>query len=172
MKRNFGAPMRLAALVAGAMLAIPASAQGTAGSTDMAPSAQAPAIARRDTGIDDSGWYAREVQACRAGRTQQDLDTCLEEARNAQADRRHGVLARQGEDFTSNALARCEPLRGDDRVACEARVMGFGSTSGSIAGGGVLREVETVVVPAGTDAVRIRAQTPNPVVIVVPARSR
>lgn len=154
------------------MLAIPAVAQWTPSARDMPPSAHSSSIERRDTGIDASGDYRREVEACRTGRTQQVLQTCLEEARNAHADRQRGELARQGENLTANALARCQPLRGENRMACEARVMGFGSTSGSVAGGGVLREVETVVVPSGADAVRIRPQTPNPVVVVVPAPAR
>jgi hypothetical protein len=38
--------------------------------------------------------------------------------------------------------------------------------SGSVAGGGVLREVETVVMPPGTDSITVDAKTPDPVVLV------
>lgn len=104
-------------------------------------------VATGTTGIDASGSFAQERAACLSGRTQQDRATCLREAQNAQADKRRGALDNAG-NFEANALARCSALSGDDKAACEARVQGFGSTSGSVAGGGVLREVETVVTPA------------------------
>ena len=63
-------------------------------------------------------------------------------------------------------MARCEPLAGEDKAACEARVMGYGSTSGSVAGGGVLREVETVVMPPGAEQITIEPKTSDPVVLV------
>lgn len=40
-------------------------------------------------------------------------------------------------------------------AACAARVTGFASTSGSVAGGGLLREVETVVLPADATTIRV-----------------
>jgi hypothetical protein len=48
------------------------------------------------TGIDATGSYQSEVQACMSGNTQQDRSTCLTEARNAQADKKRGVLDTQG----------------------------------------------------------------------------
>lgn len=120
-----------------------------------------------DTGIDNSGNYDREVQACNNGQTQEARDTCLREARNARADKQKRDLDAVGnKDLRANALARCEPLSGEDKAACQARVMGYGEKSGSVAGGGVLREVETVVVPPGQTQVTIEPKTPNPVVLV------
>jgi hypothetical protein len=119
------------------------------------------------TGIDASGSYQHEVQSCLSGRTQEDQATCLREARNAQAERRRGDLDVAGQSqYQANAMQRCNALNGEDKAACQARMMGYGETSGSVAGGGVLREVETVVVPPGADSVRIQPQTPDPVVIV------
>jgi hypothetical protein len=117
------------------------------------------------TGIDSSGSYQQEVQACMTGRTQQDQATCLKEARNAQADKKRGVLDNANGQFQSNAVARCDVQTGEDRAACRARMMGFGSTEGSVAGGGVLREVETVVLPAGQSSVTIEPKTSDPVVL-------
>ena len=57
-------------------------------------------------------------------------------------------------------------LSGEDQAACQARVMGYGSTTGSVAAGGVLREVETVVLPAGATSVTIEPKTADPVVLV------
>lgn len=125
------------------------------------------------TGIDASGNYQSEVQACIAGRTHQDRDTCLHEARNARAEKQRGALDQRSR-LEANAIARCESLAGEEKAACEARVMGYGSTSGSVAGGGVLREVETVVMPPGQSEVTIQPKTSDPVVLVpvAPAPSR
>lgn len=121
------------------------------------------------TGIDASGSYQKEVNACMTGRTQQDQATCLREAQNAQADKKRGVLDNAGGAYDANAAARCEVLTGEEKAACQARVVGFGSTTGSVAAGGVLREVETVVVPAGATSVTIEPKTSDPV-ILIPAR--
>jgi hypothetical protein len=123
-------------------------------------------VATGTTGIDASGSYQHEVQSCLAGKTQQDQATCLREARNAQADKRRGVLDNAGGNFQANATTRCDVLTGEDKAACQARVMGYGNTSGSVAAGGVLREVETVVLPAGATSVTIEPKTAEPVVLV------
>jgi hypothetical protein len=123
-------------------------------------------VASGTTGIDASGSYQQEVNACMTGKTQQDQATCLLEARNAQADKKRGVLDNAGAQFEANATARCNVLNGEDKAACTARVMGYGSTSGSVAAGGVLREVETVVMPAGQTSVVIEPKTADPVVLV------
>jgi hypothetical protein len=117
------------------------------------------------TGIDASGSTAAERAACMSGRTQQDQATCLEEARNAAADKKKGELTTQG-PVGVNALTRCEPLSGQDRAACEARILGYGSTSGSVAGGGVIRQVETVVLPKDQANVIIEPKTAAPVILV------
>ena len=123
-------------------------------------------VATGTTGIDASGNYQQEVNACMTGKTQQDRDTCLREARNAQADKKRGVLDNAVASFESNAVARCDVLIGEDKAACQARMMGYGSTSGSVAGGGLLREVETVVMPPGDSSVTIEPKTADPVVLV------
>jgi hypothetical protein len=131
-----------------------------------AVTAAAAQVVSGNTGIDASGIYQHEVQSCLSGRTQEDQATCLREARNAQAERQRGDLRVPGAQYQANAMQRCNALAGEDRAACQARMMGYGETSGSVAGGGVLREVETVVVPAGADSVTIQPQTSAPVVIV------
>jgi len=131
-----------------------------------AAAAQVAGAAPGTSGIDDSGNFRSEVQACKSGETQQDRSTCLQEARNAQAARKQGALVHPHEDYQANALARCDVFKGEDKAACEARVMGYGSASGSVAGGGVLRQVETVVVPPGQEEVTIEPKTSDPVVLV------
>jgi hypothetical protein len=140
-----------------------------AGGGDLEPSADSAAITRRQTSIDRSGDFRNELQACRSGASQQGLATCLEEARNAAAARKHGELELRGENYLANALRRCEPFAGEDRAACEARVMGFGRSSGSVADGGVLRWVETVVLPRGQHEMTFVPKT-SETVVVVPVR--
>jgi hypothetical protein len=123
-------------------------------------------VATGTTGIDASGNYQQEVNACMTGKSQEDRDTCLREARNAQADKKRGVLDHAGTNFESNAVARCDVFKGEDKSACQARVMGYGKTSGSVAGGGVLREVETVVMPPGNSSMTIEPKTSDPVVLL------
>ena len=123
-------------------------------------------VATGTTGIDASGSYQQEVNACMTGKTQQDQATCLLEARNAQADKKRGVLDNAGAQFDSNAASRCSVLSGEEQAACQARVLGYGNTSGSVAAGGVLREVETVVLPAGSTSVTIEPKTADPVLLV------
>jgi len=116
--------------------------------------------------LDASGSYQSEVQACKSGKTAEDQATCLKEARNAQADRKRGVLDNANGQFEANARARCGSLAGEDKSACEARMMGYGTVSGTVAGGGLLREVETVVMPPGQDSVTVDPKTKDPVVLV------
>jgi hypothetical protein len=126
-------------------------------------------VATGTTGIDGSGSYQQEANACMTGKTQQDRETCLKEARNAQADKKRGVLDNAGAQFDANAAARCDVLAGEEKAACQARMVGYGNTTGSVAGGGVLREVETVVMPPGASSVTIQPKTAEPV-ILVPAK--
>lgn len=75
------------------------------------------------------------------------------------------MLDNSGAKFESNASARCDVLMGEEKAACQARVMGYGSVTGSVAGGGLLREVETVVMPSGASSVTIEPKTADPVVL-------
>ena len=115
--------------------------------------------------IDTSGNYQSEVQSCMQGKTGQAQADCLKEARNAQADKKRGILD-SGANYQANARARCSVLNGEDRAACEARMMGYGTVTGSVAGGGVIREVETVVMPPGQSSITVDPKTADPVVLV------
>jgi hypothetical protein len=112
--------------------------------------------------IDSSGRYSSEVQACMSGKTQQSQADCLKEARNAQGDKRRGLL----EDYAKNTMARCEVLQGEERAACQARMMGYGNVDGTVAGGGLVREVETVTLPRGESSVTVEPRTQDPVVLL------
>jgi hypothetical protein len=119
-------------------------------------------------GIDNSGSYRSEVAACMSGQTQQDRETCLKEARNAAAEKNRGRL----ENYQEMALARCDVHAiSEDRAACRARMMGRGDVDGTVAGGGLIREVETVVMPEGQASVTIQPQTSDPVLLVPNTRT-
>ena len=94
------------------------------------------------------------MAACKSGRTQQDRETCLKEVKNANAAKRAGKIDNSGGQFRANALMRCNALMGEDKLACEARVIGYGNAEGSVAGGGVITGVETVVIPKNAKTVR------------------
>jgi preprotein translocase subunit SecF len=121
------------------------------------------------TGIDSTGSYQSEVQACMSGQTQQSREDCIKEARNAQADKSRGVLENSG-PTAANAMGRCDVhAGGEDQAACRARIMGMGNVQGSVAGGGLIREVETVVMPAGQSSVTVQPQTNSDPVVLVPS---
>lgn len=89
--------------------------------------------------------YQQDVAACNSGQSNQDRNTCLLEARNALAEARRGGLNDAAGQYQQNALQRCGALKGDDRIACEARMRGEGRSEGSVSGGGILRESVTIV---------------------------
>ncbi len=75
-------------------------------------------------------------------------DPSVREAQAARQEAKRGRL--QDEDtaqFERNRRARCEYLPAEDRDYCLRRMNGEGTVSGSVEGGGVLRELR-VTVPA------------------------
>ena len=76
-------------------------------------------------------------------------DPALREAGAAKQEARQGILARSDNpaEFEHNRLARCDKHQGEDRDYCIRRMNGEGSVSGSVEGGGLLRELR-VQVPA------------------------
>ena len=86
----------------------------------------------------------RDRAACDG--VQQDREACRREAGAAKQESQRGGLT-PGDQAEQNALARCQLLQpAADRADCEARVRGAAtSTSGSVMGGGVIRETVTPV---------------------------
>lgn len=130
----------------------------------VAATAQVSAVG--NTGIDNSGNYQQERAWCMANTSGEEQTTCLKNSGAAQAEKRRGTLDNNGGDFNANAMQRCTVLTGEDRAACQARVAGLGSASGSVQGGGVIKQVETVVLPPGQTSVTIEPKTANPVLLV------
>ncbi len=64
-------------------------------------------------------------------------------AQHEAAAARGSKFAQQNdEQYLRNALARCERLSGGYKQACEDRVRGGGTSTGSVEGGGIVRESE------------------------------
>jgi hypothetical protein len=92
--------------------------------------------------------YQEDLAECEAQKATQDLASCRLEARNALADAKRNLLNDTTANlFEKNQFKRCRVFKGDDREACEARVRGDGSSTGSVQSGGILREVVRPVVP-------------------------
>ncbi len=90
--------------------------------------------------------YQRERAYCLSGQSQQDRATCLKEATNAYGEARRGALGNGGgANYSQNAIERCRAQPPSDQEACVQRIMGAGSTQGSVKGGGLISETETRV---------------------------
>ena len=98
-----------------------------------APRAESPAAAL----------YRQERAVCLSDRSNQDRATCLQEAKAAYGEARRGGLDTDAAPLADNVRRRCDPLPDEQRQACHARMHGQGSTSGSAATGGILRELST-----------------------------
>lgn len=98
--------------------------------------------------------YQQEKAACLNGQSHQDRATCLKEAGAALAESRTRQPIPAQANYEQHALIRCDALPGDDRAACQRRIQGEGSTSGSVEGGGLIRTIVTPVAsdPAASDA--------------------
>ena len=93
--------------------------------------------------------YQQDLAECEAQQATQDLAACRLEARNALAEAKRNLLSDTTANlFEKNQFKRCRVFKGDDREACEARVRGDGSSTGSVQSGGILREVVRPVVPS------------------------
>ena len=121
----------------GALLALAAALVATLGS--------APALATdKARTLSAQAQYRRDVAACRTPQRGLDHDDCLSEASTALAGALPPTVDPDPGRYARNALKRCEPLAEPDRSDCVARMQGQGTTSGSVAGGGIYRELVTV----------------------------
>lgn len=89
--------------------------------------------------------YAHDRAACLSSSTAETRETCLKEAGAARAEARKGKLSDPDQaTLKANALRRCEAVQPADRHACEEMALGGGTVSGSVEGGGVLRQYVTI----------------------------
>ncbi len=103
------------------------------------------AMAATDMG-DANARYQAERAVCTSGQSNQSRATCLREAGAALQEAKRGHLRDDPATDSQNALLRCNALPPADKDACQRRVNGEGTTSGSVLEGGELHEL-TVTVP-------------------------
>ena len=91
--------------------------------------------------------YQQDRANCLAGKTAESQKTCLREAAAAlQSSRAHDLKSASPAQIAANERKRCEALSGDDKTDCLKRAANIDTTvSGSVAGGGELKETVTVV---------------------------
>ena len=92
--------------------------------------------------------YLQERAMCDSGQSHQDRATCLREAGAAYDQARRGGLDDGRAQYQLNALVRCNALPPEERDACRARMQGQGVTRGSVAEGGIYRELVIREVPS------------------------
>ena len=87
--------------------------------------------------------YQRDRAACMSGQTSQDRATCLREAGAALQEAKRGNLHDGQAEFERNRMLRCEKQPPQDREECVRRMSSEARVSGSVEGGGILRELRT-----------------------------
>lgn len=92
--------------------------------------------------------YRHDLAVCNSGQSNQSVTTCRREAGSALAEAKKGHLDGVPDQYQRNALRRCESHSGEDRQACEARILGQGDVSSGAQAGGLLRKSITVTTPA------------------------
>ena len=92
--------------------------------------------------------YEQEREKCMTNNTQDSVATCLREANNALDASRKGALSNPGPAANGNATQRCSAFAtAAEQTECLRRLQA--PVSGSVSGGGVLREsTTTTIVPA------------------------
>jgi hypothetical protein len=88
--------------------------------------------------------YQQDRAACISGHSGAERAPCLREAGAALQEARRGGLDDRQAQFEQNRLLRCDRQPPADRPDCLRRMSGEGSTSGSVEGGGIYRELVTV----------------------------
>ena len=89
--------------------------------------------------------YQQDRAFCNSGQSAQDRQTCLREAGAAAQEGPKGNLTDAPE---ANRFARCEYHKDpNDREYCIRRMKGEGTVSGSVEGGGVMRELRVITRP-------------------------
>ena len=95
------------------------------------------------TGLSPQARYQQDRARCAAIPGHDQRANCLSEASTRYARSLPPVPGEATALLEANAFKRCEPLPEPDRRDCVARMKGEGTTSGSVATGGIYRELVT-----------------------------
>ncbi len=90
--------------------------------------------------------YQKEAGKCMALRQLDERATCLDAAFGRLLNAQPTPKEEHAGALQANALKRCEPLPEALRKDCVARMSGLGTQSGSVAEGGIYRELVTLEV--------------------------
>lgn len=94
--------------------------------------------------------YLQERAACLSGRSHQPQEVCLREAGAAYAEARRGRPGYEDPDrLAANRLASCAVRPAEEKQMCERMARGEGTVTGSVEGGGFVREIRIVVEDPG-----------------------
>lgn len=112
--------------------------------------------------------YQQDRAACLSDQSQHERISCLREAGAVRAEARAGrsVPSASAAALARNALQRCTDLPRENQMVCERMVIGEGKASGSVAGGGMIRELVTEVPaapPMESVAPAVMITAPGPV---------
>lgn len=140
----------------------------------LAPLAQADNAAKKPAPNMNSAVAQQERERCLSGQSGQDQATCLREVGAARQAEKNGQLNESNERFNRNAMERCKSLPADEAKDCRDRVMGEGKVSGSVKGGGVLKETTTIEVKpmATTPATPSSTSTDTQTMVPAPAPTK
>lgn len=89
--------------------------------------------------------YEQDRAACMRSDSQHERTSCLREAGAVRAQGLNRAPGATPEVRMENALKRCAELPPESKSTCERMVRGEGTVSGSVAGGGQIRELVTTV---------------------------
>ncbi len=132
------------------IVSLVAGALALMGSIAMAAAPAASSVAASADAV-----YQKERAACLDPDSKKDRTACLKEADAALADTRRSKLGNNEDAKTlaANAIERCKAKPEKERPACERLARNEAAGSGSVEGGGVLKERVTIsVVPAASAA--------------------
>jgi hypothetical protein len=88
--------------------------------------------------------YQRDRAACAAMTVPTDRSNCLRDAGASRAQAlRTGPRTASPEELARNAVQRCQRQPAEQKAICERMARGEGNVSGSVEGGGVIRELVT-----------------------------
>jgi hypothetical protein len=91
--------------------------------------------------------FEQDRAACLRSDSQHERTSCLREAGalRSQGTRKTPMAGDTPESRMQNAMKRCVELPAESKATCERMVHGEGTVSGSVAGGGQIRELITPV---------------------------
>lgn len=124
------------------------------GQTEISLSASPETLAAtKDAFLKQQAANEKEIQDCEKIGVEEDRLLCLKEARASQAMNQQ-EKGPSVQTLERNAMLRCDKLTGQDKASCQARMLGYGKAEGSVAEGGIIREINTKYM-AGRGAITV-----------------